>query len=257
MNWLTFLDLQGRVKTQDIPLKLIGGLFMAQDKETCVIVGAGGGLSASLARLFNAENMSIVLAARDIQKLEGLKEEINCDLVQCDATKIDQVESLFAHIDQISRAPSVVVYNPSARIRGDITSLDPVETKLAIETTCYGAFLVAQQAAIRMTKNGYGSIFFTGASAGIKGFPNSSVFAMGKFGLRGLAQSLARELQPKNIHVAHFVIDGGISSKLRPDPGEQTLLNADEIAKTYLHFYRQDRSAWSWEIELRPWVEKF
>jgi NADP-dependent 3-hydroxy acid dehydrogenase YdfG len=230
---------------------------MAQDKETCIIVGAGSGLSASLARLFSAENMSVVLAARDIQKLKGLREEINCDLVQCDVTNIDQVENLFAQTDQILGKPSVVVYNPSARIRGDITSLDPAKTKLALETTCYGAFLVAQQAAIRMIKTGRGSIFFTGASAGIKGFPNSSVFAMGKFGLRGLAQSLARELQPKNIHVAHFVIDGGISSELRPDTGEQTLLDPDEIAKTYLHFHRQDRSVWSWEIELRPWVEKF
>ena len=230
---------------------------MVQDKETCIIVGAGSGLSASLARLFSAENMSVVLAARDIQKLKGLREEINCDLVQCDVTNINQVESLFAQTDQILGKPSVVVYNPSARIRGDITSLDPAKTKLALETTCYGAFLVAQQAAIRMIKTGRGSIFFTGASAGIKGFPNSSVFAMGKFGLRGLAQSLARELQPKNIHVAHFVIDGGISSELRPDTGEQTLLDPDEIAKTYLHFHRQDRSVWSWEIELRPWVEKF
>ena len=230
---------------------------MAQDKETCIIVGAGSGLSASLARLFSAENMSVVLAARDIQKLKGLREEINCDLVQCDVTNIDQVESLFAQTDQILGKPSVVAYNPSARIRGDITSLDPAKTKLALETTCYGAFLVAQQAAIRMTKIGRGSIFFTGASAGIKGFPNSSVFAMGKFGLRGLAQSLARELQPKNIHVAHFVIDGGISSELRPDNGEQTLLDPDEIAKTYLHFHCQDRSVWPWEIELRPWVEKF
>ena len=201
--------------------------------------------------------MSVVLAARDIQKLKGLREEINCDLVQCDVTNINQVESLFAQTDQILGKPSVVVYNPSARIRGDISSLDPAKTKLALETTCYGAFLVAQQAAIRMTKIGRGSIFFTGASAGIKGFPNSSVFAMGKFGLRGLAQSLARELQPKNIHVAHFVIDGGISSESRPDTGEQTLLDPDEIAKTYLHFHRQDRSVWSWEIELRPWVEKF
>ena len=230
---------------------------MAQDKEMCIIVGAGSGLSASLARLFSAENMSVVLAARDIQKLKGLREEINCDLVQCDVTNINQVESLFAQTDQILGKPSVVVYNPSARIRGDITSLDPAKTKLALETTCYGAFLVAQQAAIRMIKTGRGSIFFTGATAGIKGFPNSSVFAMGKFGLRGLAQSLARELQPKNIHVAHFVIDGGISSESRPDTGEQTLLDPDEIAKTYLHFHRQDRSVWSWEIELRPWVEKF
>ena len=230
---------------------------MAQDIEACIIVGAGSGFSASLARLFSAENMSVVLAARDIQKLKALREEINCDLVQCDVTNIDQVENLFAQTDQILGKPSVVVYNPSARIRGDITSLDPAKTKLALETTCYGAFLVAQQAAIRMIKTGRGSIFFTGASAGIKGFPNSSVFAMGKFGLRGLAQSLARELQPKNIHVAHFVIDGGISSELRPDTGEQTLLDPGEIAKTYLHFHRQDRSVWSWEIELRPWVEKF
>ena len=126
-----------------------------------------------------------------------------------------------------------------------------------IKTTCYGAFLVAQQAAKRMISAGSGSIFFTGASAGVRGYPNSSVFAMGKFGLRGLAQSLARELQPKNIHVAHFIIDGGISSKTRPDNGEDRLLDPDEIAKTYLSFHRQNRSAWSWEIELRPWVEHF
>jgi len=230
---------------------------MSQDKKTCIIVGAGSGLSASLARIFAAEDMFVILAARDIQKLDGLKEELNCELVQCDTTKADQVKNLFAFTDKISEQPSIVIYNPSARIRGSITSLDPVQTKSAIETTCFGAFLVAQQAAIRMTKSGFGSIFFTGASAGVKGFPNSSVFAMGKFALRGLAQSLARELQPKNIHVAHFVIDGGISSNSRPDPGEQTLLNPDEIAKTYLNFHQQDRSAWSWEIELRPWVEKF
>jgi short-subunit dehydrogenase len=230
---------------------------MSQDKKTCIIVGAGSGLSASLARIFAAEDMFVFLAARDIQKLDRLKKELNCELVQCYTTKADQVKNLFAFTDKISEQPSIVIYNPSARIRGDITSLDPVQTKLAIETTCFGAFLVAQQAAIRMTKSGFGSIFFTGASAGVKGFPNSSVFAMGKFALRGLAQSLARELQPKNIHVAHFVIDGGISSDSRPDPGEQTLLNPDEIAKTYLYFHQQNRSAWSWEIELRPWVEKF
>ena len=230
---------------------------MLPSSETCIIVGAGSGLSASLARLFRAQEMAVVLAARNIEKLAELSEEIDCELVQCDSSNVEQVSDLFSKTDEIVSKPSIVIYNPSARIRGDITSLDPYETRVALETTCYGAFLVAQQAAKRMISAGSGSIFFTGASAGVRGFPNSSVFAMGKFGLRGLAQSLARELQPKNIHVAHFVIDGGISSKTRPDNGEDKLLNPDEIAKTYLNLHRQNRSAWSWEIELRPWVEQF
>ena len=230
---------------------------MLPASETCIIVGAGSGLSASLARLFRAEEMTVVLAARNIEKLAELSKEIDCELVQCDSSNVEQVIDLFSKTDEIVGKPSIVIYNPSTRIRGDITSLDPYETKAALETTCYGAFLVAQQAAKRMIPAGSGSIFFTGASAGVRGFPNSSVFAMGKFGLRGLAQSLARELQPKNIHVAHFVIDGGISTKTRPDNGEDRLLDPDEIAKTYLNFHRQNRSAWSWEIELRPWVERF
>ncbi len=230
---------------------------MSQKTETCIIVGAGSGLSASIARLFRTNDIDVVLAARNVEKLSGLSEEIGCALVKCDSSDADQVKKLFVRTDKIFGPPSIVVYNPSARIRGDITSLDPQQTKLALETTCFGAFLVAQQAAMRMISERSGSIFFTGASAGVKGFANSSVFAMGKFGLRGLAQSLARELQPKNIHVAHFVIDGGISSKIRPDNGEENLLNPDEIANTYLSFHRQNRSAWAWEIELRPWVEKF
>ena len=230
---------------------------MHQKTDTCIIVGAGSGLSASLARLFRTNDMDVVLAARNVKKLTSFSKEIGCDLVQCDSSDADQVKQLFIQTDKIFGAPSLVIYNPSARIRGDITSLDPQQTKLALETTCFGAFLVAQQAAVRMITKGSGSIFFTGASAGVKGFANSSVFAMGKFGLRGLAQSLARELQPKNIHIAHFVIDGGISSEIRPDNGEQNLLNPDEIAKTYLSFHRQNRSAWAWEVELRPWVEKF
>ena len=230
---------------------------MLPANETCIIVGAGSGLSASLARLFRNEKMAVVLAARNIDKLVDLSKDIDCELVQCDASNVEQVRTLFSTTDEIVSKPSIVIYNPSARIRGDITRLDPYDTKIALETTCYGAFLVAQQAAKRMIPAGSGSIFFTGASAGVRGFPNSSVFAMGKFGLRGLAQSLARELQPKNIHVAHFVIDGGIASKTRPDNGEDRLLDPDEIAKTYLNFHRQSRSAWSWEIELRPWVENF
>ncbi len=230
---------------------------MGREIENCIIVGAGMGLSASLASLFRKENMNVVLAARNIKKLDNLNRELGCHLIQCDASDPTQVEQLFAATDKLIGQPKVVIYNPSARVRGEITSLDPLETKQALDITCFGAFLVAQQAAIRMVKQGSGSIFFTGASAGVKGFPNSSVFAMGKFGLRGLAQSLARELHPKNIHIAHFVIDGGIASRERPNSENETLLEPDEIADTYLNFHRQKRSTWAWEIELRPWVEKF
>ena len=164
---------------------------------------------------------------------------------------------MFIELDKIEKTPNLVIYNPSSRIRGPIEELDPNATKKAIEITCFGAFLVAQQAVLRMKKKGFGSIFFTGASAGVKGFPNSSVFAMGKFGLRGLAQSLARELHPKNIHIGHFVIDGSISKNNSISNENEDQLCPDEIAKRYLEFYYQKRSSWSWEIELRPWVENF
>ena len=228
--------------------------------ESVLIVGAGSGLSASLARLCNSNGMKVVLAARNIKKLDSLKEEINAETLSCDAGDIQSVNSLFQLIDKSIGTPNLVIFNPSVRIKGSIIDIDAEETRSAINITCFGAFLVAQQAAKRMLSRGSGSIFFTGASAGVKGFANSSVFAMGKFGLRGLAQSLARELHPKNIHIGHFVIDGGIQSKnniTNQFLGKDYMLDPDAIAKSYLEFHRQDRSAWAWEIELRPWVEKF
>ena len=157
-------------------------------------------------------------------------------------------------MDNTIGTPNLVIYNAAARVRGSIVELDPAQTQKAIEVTCYGAFLVAQESAKRMLKRKSGSIFFTGATAGVKGFANSSVFAMGKFGLRGLAQSLARELHPQNIHIGHFIIDGGIGSK---SDTNYKMIHPDSIAKTYLDFYDQDSSAWSWEIELRTSKEKF
>ena len=228
--------------------------------ETVLIVGAGLGLSASLARLCNNNGMKVVLAARNTNKLKNLTEEINAETILCDAGDIQSVNSLFESIDKIIGTPNLVIYNPSSRIKGSIIDLDPEETRSAVNITCFGAFLVAQQAAKRMLTRGSGSIFFTGASASVKGFANSSVFAMGKFGLRGLAQSLARELHPQNIHIGHFIIDGGIYAKnneVLEFSGNDNMLDPDAIAKSYLEFHRQDRSAWSWEIELRPWVEKF
>ena len=228
--------------------------------ETVLIVGSGLGLSASLASLFTKKGMKVVLVARNIKKLKNLAKDINAETVKCDASKITEVKKLFQSTDKLIGVPNLVIYNPSYRIKGSIIELDPVEIQKAINITCFGAFLVAREAVKRMLTRGSGSIFFTGASAGVKGFANSSVFAMGKFGLRGLAQSLARELHPKNIHIGHFVIDGGIQSKnniTNQFLEKDNMLDPDAIAKSYLEFHRQDRSAWAWEIELRPWVEKF
>ena len=225
-----------------------------------LIVGVGLGLSASLARLFHSERKTICLASRNPDKLVALKKETHAHVFTCDAADPIQGEELCEKSDETIGTPEIVIYNPSARVRGSIVDVDPYETKKAIEITCYGGFLVAQQSAKRMIKKGEGNIFLTSASAAVKGFPLSSVFAMGKFGLRGLAQSLARELHPKNIHIGHFVIDGGISASHRDErkeDGSYKFLDPDEIAKSYLHFYKQHKSSWSWEIELRPWLEKF
>lgn len=227
--------------------------------QSVLIVGAGSGLSASLARQCHAAGMQVALAARDGEKARAVVQETGASLHRCDASSIEDVAALFAALDAGTGTPDLVVYNPSARLRGPITELDPEATRAAIETTCFGAFLVAQQAARQMLARGSGSILFTGASAGVKGFANSSVFAMGKFGLRGLAQSLARELHPQNIHIGHFVIDGGIASDRpdRQDDGGDQMLDPDAIAEAYLQFHNQHRSAWAWEVELRPWVETF
>ena len=228
--------------------------------EKVIIVGVGQGLSASLARLFHKEGMQVVLAARDVKKLELLANESNAKAIECDASKIDNVEELFEQTDDYFGLPDLVIYNPSFRVRGAISSCDPIEVRKALDITCYGAFLVAQQAVTRMKKLGHGSLFFTGATAGVKGFANSSVFAMGKFGLRGLAQSLARELHPQNIHIAHFVIDGQILNVDKDSSFHESkdqMLHPDAIAETYLQFHMQSKSSWSWEIELRPWLEKF
>ena len=227
--------------------------------ELAVIVGAGSGLSAALARAFTREGLKCVLAARRTDKLKALCDATGATAVACDSTQPDQVGTLFAQIDALCDAPKVVVYNASGRVRGPVVDLDPQGVADAIAVSGYGGFLVGQAAARRMLKKGSGTIIFTGASASVKGFAQSSAFAMGKFALRGLAQSMARELAPQNVHVAHVVIDGGISSAARPVPDDKpdSLLNPDAIAQTYVDLFKQQRSAWTWEIEVRPWVEKF
>jgi NAD(P)-dependent dehydrogenase (short-subunit alcohol dehydrogenase family) len=218
-----------------------------------LIIGAGDGLSASLARLLAREGYAVVLAARNTAKLAGLAAECGATTHACDATDAAQVATLFAAAGD----SEVVVYNPSYRTRGPVGELDPAEVQRSLQVCAFGGFLAVREAARRMVPAGRGTILLTGASAGVKGYPLSAAFAMGKFALRGLAQSAARELHPKGVHVAHVVIDGGIRSARRPETGDATMLDPDAIADSYLHLIRQPRSAWSWEIEVRPWVERF
>jgi NAD(P)-dependent dehydrogenase (short-subunit alcohol dehydrogenase family) len=232
---------------------------MMKTYKTALIVGTGSGLSASLARLFAKEGMKIAVAARRAGNLEALAKETGARAFSCDATQRAEVAKLFSELNATFGDPDVVVYNASYRTRGPFIVLEPDEVEKSLAVTAFGGFLVAQEAAKRMLPQGHGAILFTGASASVKGYAQSAPFAMGKFALRGLAQSMARELSPHGIHIGHIVIDGGIRSQSRPVPPDKpdSMLDPDAIAQNYLHLLRQPRSTWAWEIELRPWVEKF
>jgi NAD(P)-dependent dehydrogenase (short-subunit alcohol dehydrogenase family) len=227
--------------------------------KNALIVGAGSGLSASLARLFTRQGIRVALAARSIEKLGALCTETGARAFACDAIKADEVERLFGLVEREIGTPDVVVYNASARARGPFLDLVPAEVAQAMTVSAFGGFLVAQEAVRRMLPNKHGAILFTGASASVKGYAQSAPFAMGKFALRGLAQSMARELSPQGIHIAHFVIDGGIRSAARTEPADRpdSMLDPDAIAMSYWNVMQQPRSAWTWEVELRPWVERF
>jgi NAD(P)-dependent dehydrogenase (short-subunit alcohol dehydrogenase family) len=226
--------------------------------KSALIVGAGSGLSAALAHALTKDGYQCTLAARNIDKLAALCTQTGATSVKCDVGQAGDIEKLFAQIDR--GAPmDVVIYNPSARVRGPLIELDPARVAETLAITAFGGFLVGQAAAKRMLKAKSGTILFTGASASVKGYAQSAAFAMGKFALRGLAQSMARELHPQGVHVGHVVIDGGIRSATRAVPADNpdSLLAPEAIAEAYLHLIKQARSAWSWEIEVRPWVEKF
>ena len=233
-------------------------------KPIALIVGVGEGLSASLARLLHKEGYALVLSARNGAKLAELASETEAQIVECDGSDPGSVKSMF---EAIAGRVEVVIYNPSARVRGALTELDPEAVRSAVEITAFGAFLTGQEATRRMLAQEFnggkrGTILFTGASAGVKGYPQSAPFAMGKFAQRGLSQSMSRELHPQGIHVAWINIDGGIRNASRPeriDPEDNpdSMLDPDDIARTYLHLINQDRTAWSEEIAVRPWVERF
>ena len=229
--------------------------------KSALIFGAGSGLSAALARRFAQEGLKVGLVARQPAKLDALARSVDALSLQGDVSEPGDVARVFAEFDARHGAPAIVVFNPSYRVRGPIAEIDPAEVRKSVEISAFGGFLVGQQAAIRMLRAGHGTILFTGASASVKGYAQSASFAMGKFALRGLAQSMARELAPRNIHVAHFVIDGGIRNEARgraeTADAPDGLLDPAAIADSYWHVARQPRSAWTWEMELRPYVEKF
>jgi len=227
--------------------------------QTALIVGAGPGLSAALARLLAREGFQVALAARNTAKLSDLVNESGARAYACDVSQAPDVTRLFEQVDADLGAPDLVVFNAGGRYRGPFEELDPAKVHETYMVGTFGGFLVAQAAAKRMLERGSGSIFFTGATASVKSLPQSTPFAMSKFALRALAQGLARELAPKNIHVAHFIIDGGIAGTgagRAPDESDKWL-DPGAIAENYLHLHRQHRSAWTWEVELRPWVERF
>jgi NAD(P)-dependent dehydrogenase (short-subunit alcohol dehydrogenase family) len=226
---------------------------------SALIVGVGDGISASFARQLSADGFRVGLAARRPEKLDAIRAEIGGVAFACDVTEAAQVERLFKDADAKLGPLEVVHYNPSYRVQGALVDLAPEEVKQTLMVSAFGGFLVGQRAAQRMLRQGRGAILFTGASASVKGYARSAPFAMGKFALRGLAQSMARELAPKNIHVAHFVIDGGVRSAARREPPDRpdSMLDPNAIAQTYLAVLKQPRSAWTWEVELRPWLETF
>lgn len=229
------------------------------DYQTALVIGAGNGISASLARSLRAEGLHVGIVARNAEKLEKLAHDVGATAFVADATDPHEVDQLFAAVDKTIGEPDVVIYNPSARAHGSLAEIDPEAVRSALEICAFGGFLAAQQAARRMIPRGRGAILFTGATASLKGFALSSAFAMGKFALRGLAQSAARELGPKGVHVAHVVIDGAVRKAGQADPADRPdgMLSPDSIARAYLDILRQPRDAWSLEVEVRPWIESF
>ncbi len=233
--------------------------MMVERFSRALIVGAGSGLSAALARALAAEGIKVALAARSTADLAGLAKEIGAGVFTCDASRGADIDKLFSDLDASFGAPEIVIYNPSYRVRGPFIDLDPAEVEKTLMVSAYGGFLVGQAAVRRMLPKHRGVILFTGASASVKGYAESAPFAMGKFALRGLAQSMSRELHPKGIHVAHVVIDGGIKSERRAEAADKpaSLLDPQAIAASYMHLIHQPHSVWSAELELRPWVERF
>jgi NAD(P)-dependent dehydrogenase (short-subunit alcohol dehydrogenase family) len=217
-----------------------------------------------LVKRFAAEGMRVAAVARDEAKLNALLKEGPTQDVRpfpADVSKVEDVTHVFESVERDLGPPDLVVFNAGAYQRGAILDIDPADFERCWQVGCFGGFLVGQAAARRMAARGRGTIIFTGATAALRGRPGFANLAVPKFGLRALAQVMARELGPQGIHVAFVVIDGQIESEryrhLVTERGADSLLAPDAIAEAYLQLHRQPRSAWSQEIDIRPWSEKF
>lgn len=233
-------------------------------RETAVVVGAGPGLGWALAKRFAAENIQVAAVARDEARLRTMiASGPSQDIVPyaADVSKIEDVARVFDSVDRDLGGPDLVVFNAGAFERANVLDIDPADFERCWRIGCFAGLLVGQAAARRMVARGNGTILFTGATAALRGSAGFANLAVPKFGLRALAQSMARELGPQGVHVAFVVIDGQIESEryqhLIKERGEDALLVPDAIAETYLQLHRQPRSVWTHEIDVRPWSEKF
>lgn len=238
------------------------------EPEVAVVVGVGPGLGAALAMRFARAGMNVALAARSLERIEGIAVDC-CSIGHCgrayavDATDEAAVEALFDKVAMDMGTPGLVVYNAGAFVKRGVLETTVEEFERCWRVGCLGGFLVGRAAVRRMLAGQApgGTMVFTGATASLRGGAQFHNLAVGKFGLRALAQSMAREFQPRGIHVAHVVIDGQINAD-RPgyraeERGPDALLDPEAIAETYYQLHRQPRSAWSLEVDLRPWVERF
>ncbi len=230
-------------------------------KPVAVVVGVGPGLGSAVARRFAAAGMAVAVARRRPEELAGLAGEIGGRAYACDATQQDSVEAMFAAVDKELGGPQVVVYNAGAYKPGGILDIKAADFEHCWRIGCLGGFHVGQAAAKRMVEAGAGTIIFTGATASLRGSAKFANLAVPKFGLRALAQSMARDLGPRGVHVAHTIIDGQISGERAgyrtEERGDDAVLAPDAIAEAYYQLHAQPRSAWTQELDLRPCMETF
>ena len=228
--------------------------------DVILIVGAGPGLGASIGRCFAAEGFKVAVASRTQAKIDGVAASIDgARAYICDATNEASVHALYDQVTADLGTPNVAVFNASGRVRKSVLDIEADEFINAWMAACHGGFLVGREAARRMVPKSAGTILFTGATASVKSNAMSAGFAVGKFGLRALAFSMARELGPKGVHVGHVIVDGGIRADHRPDDLDvaDKWMNPDDIAESYWHLHAQRRSSWTVEVDVRPWVETF
>jgi NAD(P)-dependent dehydrogenase (short-subunit alcohol dehydrogenase family) len=231
--------------------------------KTAVVVGVGPGLGAALVRAFANDGYTVVAAARSASSLHDLddaNEAARVVAIACDATLQVDVDRVSSKAEALGPT-EVAIFNAGAFVRSSILETDAAEFERCWRVGCLAGFLVGQAAARRMVARTAGTILFTGATASLRGGSGFVNLASPKFGLRAVAQSMARELGPKGIHVAHVIIDGQIRSQryahLEAERGPDSLLDPDAIAAQYVALHRQQRSAWTQELDLRPWSEKF